>query len=249
MDTPVLPLRWWAKTLLIIAVLLLLLLPSAALGHRWGLLGLSTSFALLGIVMAGGLISLLAAIFALIYANIKGLMAEKRVAVYAMGTLLFPLLIMGFQIGQASSVPSIHDITTDADNPPAFEAAVLLRKNSPNDLEYGQNDLSAEQLWSVQQQAYPEIRSIRSELAVAEAFARAADLLQQQGLEIIATDRANGRIEAVDTTFWFGFKDDLVVRIKPNGNGSIVDLRSVSRVGQSDLGANALRISRFINGF
>lgn len=249
MQAPVLPLRWWAKILFLMAVLVLLLLPFAALGYRWGMLGLSTSFTLLGIVVVGGLIGLSAAIFALVYANIKGLIGEKRVAVLAVGTLLIPLLIMGLQIGQARRVPSIHDITTDARNPPTFEVAVLLRGNAPNDLEYGQKDLSAQQLWSLQQQAYPEIRSIQSELPVAEAFARATDLLRQQGLEIVGTDRANGRIEAVDTSFWFGFKDDLVVRIRPVGNGSVIDLRSVSRVGQGDLGANAMRISRFIEGF
>ena len=249
MENTVVPLRWWAKALLLIAVLLLALLPSAALGHRWGVLDLSTAFTLLGIVVAGGLISLLAAIFALIYANAKALMGERKVAVSAIGILLIPILIMGFQIGQASGVPAIHDITTDADNIPTFDAAVLLRKNSPNDLEYGQGELSGQERWSMQQQAYPEIRSVQSELAVAEAFVRATDLLQQQGLEIIATDRANGRIEAVDTTFWFGFKDDLVVRVTASEKGSRVDVRSVSRVGHSDVGLNAKRIEKFLAAF
>lgn len=245
----ILSLQWWAKLLFLIAVLLLLLLPSAALGHRWGLLNLSTSFSLLGVVVVVGLISLLLAIFALLYANKKGLIMDIKVTGMTIGTLLIPLMVMGFQIGKARSVPAIHDITTNAENLPTFNVAVQLRENSPNDLEYGQDSLSGQQLWSLQQQAYPEIRSIHSELPVTEAIARATELLEQQGLEITGTDTANGRIEAVDTTFWFGFKDDLVVRIKPDGSGSVIDLRSVSRVGQSDLGANARRISRFIDAF
>ena len=249
MHNSVVPLHWWAKTLLLIAVLLLLLLPSAALGHKWGVLDISTSFTLLGVVVAGGLASLLLAIFTMIYASNKSLVREKRACVMVIGILLAPLLVMGFQIVNARSVPAIHDITTDARNLPRFDVAVQLRENAANDLEYGQGALSAQQLWSMQQQAYPEIRSIQSHLPVSDAFAKASDLLKQQGLEIVGSDSTNGRIEAVDTTFWFGFKDDLVVRIIPNENGSVIDLRSVSRVGQSDLGANAMRISRFIDGF
>jgi len=249
MNNPTRSLHWWAKILIPISALILLLLPVSALGHRWGLLNLSSSFTLLGVVVVGGLISLLFAIFGLTYANIKGLVGEKRMAMTAIGILTIPLLVMAFQIGKARSVPAIHDITTDLENLPTFDVAVRLREKSPNDLEYGQDSLSAQQLWSLQQQAYPEIRPIHSELSVADAFIRATGLLKEQGLEIVGIDSDNGRIEAVDTTFWFGFKDDLIVRIKPKGTGSVIDLRSVSRVGQSDLGANAMRISRFIDEF
>jgi uncharacterized protein (DUF1499 family) len=66
------------------------------------------------------------------------------------------------------------------------------------------------------------------------------------GWEIVAASEDDGRFEATDTTFWFGFKDDVVVRIRPEGDGSRIDLRSVSRVGVGDLGANAARIKRFV---
>ena len=69
------------------------------------------------------------------------------------------------------------------------------------------------------------------------------------GLEIVAADPQGRMVEATFTSFWFGFKDDLVVRIRPNGSGSLLDVRSVSRVGQSDLGANAKRISEFLGRF
>jgi uncharacterized protein (DUF1499 family) len=66
------------------------------------------------------------------------------------------------------------------------------------------------------------------------------------GLEIVAVDKEAGLVEATATTFWFGFKDDVVVRIVGNGEGSRIDLRSMSRVGQGDVGANADRITDFV---
>ena len=73
-------------------------------------------------------------------------------------------------------------------------------------------------------------------------------VLQDLGLEIVNEDTAAGMIEATATTFWFGFKDDVVVRVRATASGSIVDIRSVSRVGQSDLGANAKRIRAILHG-
>ena len=81
------------------------------------------------------------------------------------------------------------------------------------------------------------------------AVARAVEVLSNQGLEVVNIDPPAGIVEAVATTFWFGFKDDLVVRIRPEGDGSVIDVRSVSRVGQSDVGANAARIERFLTAF
>jgi uncharacterized protein (DUF1499 family) len=69
------------------------------------------------------------------------------------------------------------------------------------------------------------------------------------GLEVVDVNQAAGIVEATATTFWFGFKDDVVVRIRETQQGSKLDLRSVSRVGQSDIGANAARIQTFIANF
>jgi uncharacterized protein (DUF1499 family) len=68
-------------------------------------------------------------------------------------------------------------------------------------------------------------------------------------LKIESTDIAAGLVEATATTFWFGFKDDVVVRVVANAAGSRIDIRSVSRVGQSDIGANAARIEKFLAAF
>ena len=124
---------------------------------------------------------------------------------------------------------------------------VSLRHDAPNSLEYSQTELAA--LVAAQKSAYPDVQPIDSDLAVAEALMRAEQVLREQGLEIVAANAGAGTVEATDTTFWFGFKDDIVVRVTARGNGSRLDLRSVSRVGQSDIGANAARIRRFRGAF
>jgi uncharacterized protein (DUF1499 family) len=80
----------------------------------------------------------------------------------------------------------------------------------------------------------------------AQAFARARAAAQARGWEIVAADESAGRIEALATTRWFGFKDDIVIRVAAAGGGSRIDMRSKSRVGRSDLGANAKRIQDFL---
>jgi uncharacterized protein (DUF1499 family) len=62
---------------------------------------------------------------------------------------------------------------------------------------------------------------------------------------VVASDPAAGRIEANETTRWFRFTDDVVIRVAPDGAGSRVDVRSVSRVGRSDFGVNAGRIRAY----
>jgi uncharacterized protein (DUF1499 family) len=78
------------------------------------------------------------------------------------------------------------------------------------------------------------------------AMQKVIDAARSMGWDVVASDAAAGRVEATDTTAWFGFKDDVVIRIRPNGPGSRVDVRSMSRVGRSDAGANAERIRSFM---
>jgi uncharacterized protein (DUF1499 family) len=101
----------------------------------------------------------------------------------------------------------------------------------------------------LQLEAFPDLHSIMAVEAPLEAFHRASKIASQLGWKIFASDAQAGRIEAVDTTRLFGFKDDVVIRIRPHGSGSVIDLRSVSRVGGGDLGANADRIRRFVREF
>lgn len=141
----------------------------------------------------------------------------------------------------AATVPRIHDISTDIATPPQFEALVPVRDAvNANALDY-----SAEVI-EQQKQGYPDIAPVLLSVPPAQAFDEALALARARGWEIVSADAASGRIEATDTTRWFGFKDDIVIRIAPQGDGSRVDLRSVSRVGRSDVGTNARRIRELI---
>ncbi len=141
----------------------------------------------------------------------------------------------------AKRVPPIHDITTDTGNPPQFSAILPLRKDAPNPVEYGGLDVA-----KLQQFAYPDIVPASLLLSPDEAFDRALKVAEELGWQVVAADRAARRIEAVDTTRWFGFKDDIVIRITPEEKSTRVDIRSLSRVGKSDVGANATRIRTFL---
>lgn len=141
---------------------------------------------------------------------------------------------------KARRVPPIHDITTDTADPPQLVATLPLRKNASDPPDYGGPQIAAQQ-----RRAYPDITPLVLEIPPEAAFDIALAASRKMGWKIIDADRADGRIEAVDTTFWFGFKDDIVIRIKADGQGCRVDVRSVSRVGISDVGTNATRIRRF----
>ncbi len=139
----------------------------------------------------------------------------------------------------------IHDITTDTENPPVFVSILALRKDAPNSATYGGPEIAAQQ-----HAAYPDIRTLVSDLSPSQAFERAGSVARRIGWKIVDENQAEGRIEATATTRWFGFKDDVVIRIAPSAdNGSRVDIRSVSRVGRSDLGTNARRIRDFLKKF
>ena len=98
-----------------------------------------------------------------------------------------------------------------------------------------------------QRLAYPDIQPLTLALAPAAAFNRALDTAQRMGWTIVAADDAAGRIEASDRSRWFGFTDDIVIRIIPSASGSRIDLRSSSRVGRSDFGVNAARVERYLS--
>jgi uncharacterized protein (DUF1499 family) len=142
---------------------------------------------------------------------------------------------------KASRVPAIHDVTTDTMQPPPFLAVLPLREGALNPVEYGGPDVAAKQ-----KQAFPDIVPLTLDLPPARAFDRALAAARSMGWDLVASDPAGGRIEATDTTFWFGFKDDVVIRVTPQPNGSRVDVRSLSRVGGGDIGANAARVRKYL---
>jgi len=139
------------------------------------------------------------------------------------------------------SVPPIHDITTDAQNPPRFVSILPLRKTAPNPVEYGGPEIAEKQ-----RLAYPDIAAAMLPVPPDQAFERAYRTARKLGWEIVDQNPTEGRIEATDTTVIFGFKDDIVIRVAPADSGSRIDIRSVSRVGKSDVGTNAKRIRKYL---
>jgi uncharacterized protein (DUF1499 family) len=140
----------------------------------------------------------------------------------------------------AQQVPRIHDITTDTVTPPTFDA-IVPRRAGANPLDYTEAKAEA------QREGYPTLGPLMLEASPADAYARALALVGSRGWELVADSADTRVIEATDTTRWFGFKDDVVIRVSglPDG-GSRVDVRSVSRVGRSDVGTNARRIQAFL---
>ncbi|MDZ7736026.1 MAG: DUF1499 domain-containing protein [Gammaproteobacteria bacterium] len=141
---------------------------------------------------------------------------------------------------RAASVPPIHDITTDTDNPPAFVAIAPLRRDAPNPVEYAGRETAR-----AQHEAYPDIRPMYFDAKPVEVFRAAKQAISELGWQLVEADENDGRIEAVDTTRWFGFRDDIVIRIRADNGGTRMDVRSKSRVGRSDVGTNTRRIRAF----
>jgi uncharacterized protein (DUF1499 family) len=212
----------------------------AGFGHRLGWWNYRLGIGILGVAAWVALVALLVSLAgALLSARIR----ERHLLRFGVLGIVIAALGAGvpaYYYSLARRVPPIHDISTDTDNPPRFVAALEARKGAQNSADY--SAATAAQ----QKQGYPDLGPALIGVAPDVAFARALAAAQSMGWEILASVPAEGRIEAVDTSLLFGFKDDIVVRIAANGAGSRVDVRSLSRVGRSDIGANARRIRAFL---
>lgn len=192
-----------------------------------------------GLVLAG--LSLIVIIIIAMSKN-RGGMGKAILTLLIGSVLASPVGYLRMSGG--GGVPPIHDITTDMVNPPQFIALVGKRGEDANSLLY-----EGEKLAVQQKQAYPDITPLMVSDEPEQAFARALDVAGNMGWDITGIDVAAMRFEATDHTFWFAFADDVVLTVKATEAGSQLDLRSVSRVGRSDLGANAKRIRAFLNSF
>ena len=228
-----------AKLAAVLGVLSFIALAATGPLHHAGFIGLTRAFGLLKWAVYGALATIALAIVGVIIAARRG---------SGMGTPMTAMLLGFVATGsvaalawKASRVPAIHDITTDTVQPPAFIAVLPLRDGAVNPVDYGGADVAAKQ-----QKAFPDIVPLTLNLPPDRAFDRALAVARTMGWDLVASDPTGGRIEATDTTFWFGFKDDVVVRVTPQANGSRIDVRSLSRVGVGDIGANASRIRRYL---
>lgn len=218
------------------------LLVLAPLGWRIELWPYSTSFVLLRWAAYGALAGALASLAALVRWRLlpPALRAGAIVALLVSAIVFY----MPWHYTLAAGA-SIHDITTDTANPPAFEAVLPARQaaNAASADYPGSGPETA----AIQKRAYPDIAPLVLEAAPPQAFALALATAQAMPRWTIdASDPARGRIEASARTLWMGFTDDIVIRITADGAGSRIDLRSLSRVGRGDFGANAARIRTYL---
>ena len=213
-----------------------LVLLAAGPGYKWHVWNLKIG--LIVMIPAALFLGLAAVIFSLV-----GVFKSQSKSRGLLG-LLLGLIAAGLpasNINAAVHAP-IHDVSTDTANPPQFIAVLPARSG----VQGGNSTTYDGKTAKTQREIYPDITPVILEAPPAQAFDRALSTARSFGWEIVASDPAQGRIEATATTFWFGFKDDVVIRITPQGNSSRVDVRSLSRIGESDVGVNAKRIRAYV---
>src|SRR5262252_3704171 len=234
----------WARNLAVFSVVAVLV---SILIVRFGFLemkpALATFFGALGLATLSILIGL--AGFAAIWQNGTRGMSRILLAFLINGIVLaYP----AYLAWQYRKLPPIHDITTDPINPPRFEALARLRSGDGTNTAVYAGLYSAEQ----QRQAYPDIEPVELEIPVDRAYAITLQLVNKRKWLVIderapQPPRRIGRIEAVARTPIMGFREDVSIRVVPDGDDSRVDIRSSSRYFESDLGSNAARVSKLID--
>lgn len=227
--------RRFNKLAAIFAILGVLALLLSGPAYKFGLIPLSASF--LMILTGGGLAiaSLISGLLALLVGRkyTPKLRGKASFIGIALGAAM--LIHLGSWITRSKAM--IHDISTDLTNPPEFVAIAPLRANAQNPAAYPGSETA-----DLQRSAYPDIKSVELNASPVEILEAAQAAALAADWEIVAIDPKTGRLEATDTTFWYGYKDDIVVRVRAAGSNTILDIRSKSRVGESDLGTNAARI-------
>ncbi len=232
------PLSRLAIAAFALALLAGLLVMAAGPGTRAGWWEFGTGFSLL---KWGAYLGIVAAVACLAAAVRAWRMNGRWLALAGVAVALAAVLVpWSFKRG-ASGAPPIHDVTTDTRNPPAFVAVAPLRADASNPVAYEGEVVAAQQ-----RQAYPDLQPVMMTAPLSVVFDDALAAAREMGWEIVDSNREQGRIEATATTTWFGFKDDVVIRVMPASGVSRVDVRSKSRVGRGDAGANAARIRGYL---
>jgi uncharacterized protein (DUF1499 family) len=235
-----------ARTLSGLALLLAGLAAAGVLlagpGYRFGGWGLGLAFALLRAGAMLGAVTVAVAVVALVVSIVRRSRRHLCLATLALVVALTAFVFPWRMQAQARRVPPIHDVTTDPDDPPGFVAVVARRQEARNPVDYGGPAVAAQQ-----RRAFPDLVPLDLAVSPERAFGAVEAAARELGWEIVAAVPAEGRLEATATTPWFGFKDDVVVRVRARGAGSRVDVRSLSRIGVGDLGVNAARVRAFLD--
>tara|TARA_R110000868_G_scaffold21995_3_gene90746 strand:- start:1288 stop:1992 length:705 start_codon:yes stop_codon:yes gene_type:complete len=223
-------------SLISLLAILLVALPGPL--YKYGVVELFTAFGALRYGVYVG-------IAALVLILIQVIFMRKNISWAAGVSAFLAIIAIGLPVSmmmKGKSVPPIHDISTDLVNPPDFVAILPLRADAPNPAEY-----AGEETAKQQREAYPELITQKYTQTMEQLFSATESAVVDLGWALVNADKNLGLIEATDTTTWFGFKDDVVVRISDTGAERLLDVRSKSRVGRSDLGKNAERIHTLID--
>ncbi|MCB1624971.1 MAG: DUF1499 domain-containing protein [Pseudomonadales bacterium] len=245
------PVRLASASLWIIGLGLLLVVLSGPLTRLGlvkfgpGLMTLAGGGALLAIGILTGAIGWIGAAATRVPIRAGSVALALTVALVLFGYLLLQLV-------RAFGVPPIHEISTDLVDPPAFVKIRAIRAETPgvNPSEYVSEEKTKNGVLNVpdvQRKFYGDIQTLVLALPAADAFARAERVARDLGWKIQESAPVEGRLEATATTTFFGFKDDVVVRVRSAAAGSVIDIRSKSRVGLGDAGANAKRVRAFLS--
>ena len=206
---------------------------------RFDLAGFRPAFLAFSLGLAASLMVWLVALVAILVGKIRRRPVESRLTWVAVLAVL-PVLAVFSMIGPGGfQAPLIHDVSTDTDNPPVFVLALNDRTVSENSLDYVGDAIARQQ-----RQAYPDIQPLLLAASADEVKRAVQQYIDAQGWRLLGVSTSNGdlKIEAVASTVFMGFEDDVVFRLSETAQGTLLDMRSVSRLGKGDLGANAARI-------
>jgi len=235
--------KFWSTLILLFSIICLGAVIISIMGVRGDWIGIRSAFTTILYAVQAGVAILIAAtvIFGLARGDIKSQIKS------GLAIILVLIPVIGHYATQPEkTIPGapLNDVSTDTINPPLFDAVISLRPQGSNSIEYPGAAAAARQ-----QQLFPDIAPIESSLSTEEAFKHALDIAKKMRWEIVSQDISTGIIEAVASTPVFSFEDDVVIRIQSAQSGSIVDIRSHSRVGRGDRGKNAQRVRDFIEQF
>lgn len=231
----------WGTTIAVIGALAVIL---SGYGYQWGWWHFSFGFSMIPYGTAGAVVG---GILALIgFLKLKDRTGKMKIA--GITSIIIVVAALGnigyWYMEVQKGYPPIHDITTDIENPPEFVAIAPLRAEAPNPVGYAGAETA-----EAQKNYYGDLQPIITAYDYDEAYDRALKTARNMGWSLVAENKEEGRIEAYEKLAWYGFIDDVVIRVDTTETGSQIDIRSKSRIGRGDLGVNAKRIKAYKQEF
>lgn len=230
----------WSRRIALFFVQLLVL---TVVLHRFGALATPAALNLFAVSVGGLLLAIVVAVIGLVRIWFGGQLGAKE-AFAGIAIALIGLALPLWYFSQFFLLPRLNDIQTTPRQPMQFHQLAALRPVDANRVE--EPDLTAAE---EQEKAYPDIRPMELERSSSEVFDMVHEAVKRLGWTIVLTEPpgedGTGRVEATDRTLLMGFTDDVLIRVRGDDTQAFIDVRSASRYGRHDLGANAERIRKF----